>query len=98
MLERSPVFYADRSKTPTLIFHGKKDTRVNPSQSLELYTHLKMRGQAPVRLVWYPDEEHGNRKAAAQLDYNLRMLEWMEHYLKGPGGDPPAYELDYSSD
>ncbi len=95
LLERSPVYYADRSKTPTLILHGKKDTRVNPSQSLELYTHLTMRGKAPVRLVWYPDEAHGNRKAAAQRDYNLRMLQWLEHYLKGPGGEPPDYALDY---
>lgn len=98
LLERSPVYYADRSKTATLILHGKKDTRVNPSQSLELYTHLKMRGKAPVRLVWYPDEAHGNRKAAAQRDYNLRMLQWLEHYLKGPGGEPPDYELDYGLD
>ncbi|GEM_PF-3077073 len=51
--------------------------------------------QAPVRLVLYPGEGHGNRRAASRLDYNLRLLQWMEHYLKGPGGAPPPYELDY---
>lgn len=95
-LKRSPIYYADRSKTPTLILHGKEDPRVHPSQSLELYRNLKLRGQAPVRLVWYPGEGHGNRRAASRLDYNLRLMRWMTHYLKGPGGEMPPYELDYT--
>jgi dipeptidyl aminopeptidase/acylaminoacyl peptidase len=68
---------------------------VNPGQSRELYRHLKMHDQAPTRPVFYPGEGHGNRKAAARFDYNLRMLQWMEHYLQGPGGEPPPYELEY---
>jgi hypothetical protein len=68
---------------------------VNPGQSRELYRHLKLHGQAPVRLVMYPGEGHGNRKACARLDYNLRMMQWMVHYLKGPGGAMPPYEIDY---
>jgi len=95
-LDRSPIKYAGDSKTPLLILHGKDDPRVNPGQSRELYRHLKLRGQAPVRLVLYPGEGHGNRKCAAKLDYNLRMIEWFEHYLKGPGGTPPAWEIGYA--
>ncbi len=97
LLERSPIYYADQSHTPLLILHGKDDPRVNPGQSRELYRHLKLRGQAPVRLVFYPGEGHGNRKACARLDYNLRMLQWMEHYLQGAGGAPPAPTLDYAA-
>lgn len=96
-LERSPVYHAHKSKTPTLILHGTADTRVYPGQSLEMYRHLKLRGQAPVRLVWYPGEPHGNQRAASRLDYSLRLMQWMEHYLVGPGGDPPPYELDYAA-
>lgn len=88
-LTRSPVYYVEQARTPLLILHGKDDTRVHPSQSMELYRNLKQLGKAPVRLVWYPGEGHGNRKAAARLDYNLRLLRWMDHYLKGPGGEPP---------
>jgi dipeptidyl aminopeptidase/acylaminoacyl peptidase len=91
----SPIFHLDKAKTPLLILHGKVDPRVHPSQSLELYRHLKVRGKAPVRLVLYPGEGHGNRRAASRLDYNLRLLQWMEHYLKGPGGAPPPSEIDY---
>ncbi|HKQ49980.1 MAG TPA: S9 family peptidase [Phycisphaerae bacterium] len=94
-LERSPVYYVQKARTPILILHGKNDTRVHPSQSLLLYRYLKAVGQTPVRLVWYPGEGHGNRKYGARLDYHLRMMQWMEHYLKGPGGAPPAYEMDY---
>jgi len=93
--ERSPITYADQCRTPLLILGGKDDPRVNPGQSREMYRHLKLRSKAPVRLVMYPGEQHGNRKAAARLDYNLRMLEWMEHYLVGPGGEPPPYTIDY---
>lgn len=94
-LNRSPVFHAAKSRTPTLILHGTADPRVHPTQSLELYRHLKLHGKAPVRLVWYPGEGHGNARAASRLDYNLRLMQWMMHYLKGPGGPPPPYEIDY---
>ena len=97
-LKRSPVYYADRSNTPLLILHGTEDKRVPTFQSFEMYRHLKTRGKAPVRLVLYPGEAHGNRKAAARFDYNLRALRWLEHYLKGPGGDPPPHELDYKKE
>ena len=62
---------------------------------MELFRHLKTIGKVPVRLVFYPGEGHGNRKSAARYDYNLRLLRWMEHYLKGPGGKAPDKDLDY---
>ena len=94
-LDRSPIRYVQRNRTPTLILHGDSDPRVHPSQSLELHRHLKTLAQAPVRLVLYPGEGHGNRRAAARYDYNLRLLRWMEHYLQGPGGPAPNFEIDY---
>ncbi len=60
-----------------------------------LYRYLKTLGRAPVRLVLYPGEGHGNRKAAARLDYSRRLLRWMDHYLQGPGGEPPPFELEH---
>lgn len=94
-LERSPIYYVEQARTPLLIMHGKDDPRVHPSQSLELYRQLKVIGETPVRLVYYPGEGHGNRKAAARYDYNLRMLRWFEHYLQGAGGAPPDHPLEY---
>lgn len=81
--ERSPVRYAHLSKTPTLILHGKEDPRVHPSQSLELYRALKTHSKAPVRLVWYPGQGHGNSKNTSRYDYLVRTMEWFDYYLKG---------------
>lgn len=94
-LKRSPIHYVEQARTPLLILHGKADPRVHPAQSLEIHRHLKTLGKAPVRLIFYPGEGHGNRRAASRLDYTLRLMQWMEHYLIGPGGDPPPYTLEY---
>lgn len=95
--DRSPVKYSSNNKTPTLILHGKEDTRVHPSQSLELYRQLKLHGNAPVRLVWYPGEGHGNKNTQSQLDFNLRTMRWFNHYLKGEGEQEelPPLEVNY---
>ncbi len=83
MLEVSPIYHVDKADTPLLILHGADDPRVAPSQSYELYRSMKVRKpDVPVRLVLYPGEGHGNRKAAARYDYNLRMMRWFDTYLK----------------
>jgi len=96
LLERSPIYHAGKTKTPLLIMGGDRDPRVHPGQSLEMYRFVKIRTDTPVRLVIYPDEVHGNRNTAAQYDYSLRLMRWMDHYLKGPGGEPPPYELGHA--
>jgi len=97
-LDASPIYHIEKAHTPLLILHGKEDPRVNPGQSMELYRFLKVRGTAPVRLVFYPGEKHGNSRAASRLDYSLRMMRWMNYYLKGPGGEKPEYQLEYNSE
>lgn len=88
-LEISPIYYADRAQTPILIMHGSEDPRVHPAQSMELYRHLKVRKpELPVRLIYYPGEGHGNARSGSRYDYNLRMLQWFDVYLKS--GDAKA--------
>jgi dipeptidyl aminopeptidase/acylaminoacyl peptidase len=94
-LKRSPIYYVEKARTPILILHGKEDTRVHPSQSMELYRNLKILDKTPVRLVLYPGEGHGNRNAAARYDYSLRLHRWMDHYLKGDGGNAPPFKIDH---
>jgi dipeptidyl aminopeptidase/acylaminoacyl peptidase len=79
--------------------HGEEDTRVSPTQSYELYRHITVRKpETPVRLVLYPGEGHGNQKAAARYDYNVRMMRWFDTYLKTGDRDaplpPPRPELE----
>jgi dipeptidyl aminopeptidase/acylaminoacyl peptidase len=93
--QRSPIVHTGKSKTPLLIAHGESDTRVHPVQSLEMYRYRKLRSTAPTRLVWYPGEPHGFRRAASRLDFNLRMMQWFDQYLNGPGGPAPTVEMKY---
>ncbi len=100
LFERSsPIRYVERAQTPILIMHGDSDPRVDPRQSEILYRYIAMQDDAPpVRLVFYKGEGHGNRRASSQYDYSLRMMRWMDHYLKGPGGSPPPPEIEYDLD
>ncbi len=94
-LESSPIYWVDNANTPILIMHGKEDTRVHPGQSLELYRHLKVRRpEVPVRLVLYPGEGHGNARATSRYDFNLRMMQWFDTYLKGEGDAIPHSHLE----
>lgn len=82
-LRRSPIYHAENAETPILIIHGAEDTRVHPSQSLELYRHLKVRKpNLPARLVNYPGEGHTISRSSAKLDYTYRMFRWFDTYLK----------------
>jgi dipeptidyl aminopeptidase/acylaminoacyl peptidase len=96
-LERSPVYWAHQSKTATLIYGGAADTRVHPSQSIELYRRMKMNDHPAVRLVQYPGEGHGNRKQVGQIDVLYRQIEWLDWYVRDLHPlDGPMPRLDIS--
>lgn len=96
MLERSPVFHSEKLNTPLLLMHGEQDKRVHPSQSIELYRYAKLRGNAPVRLVLYPQEGHGFRRTASKYDYSLRLMRWMDTFLSDDPQGVPPYNLPQS--
>ena len=95
-LERSPIYWVEQSETPLLIMHGKADPRVHPAQSMEMYRYMKVHGKT-VRLVYYPGEGHGNKRAAAKYDYNLRLMRWMDNYLKHDNKPMPAHDLPHAA-
>lgn len=82
MIERSPVFYLQNAKTPSLIYQGEKDERVPLPQSLETYMGLKKAG-VPTQLIIYPREGHGLREPKHQLDKMRREMDWIERYVHG---------------
>ncbi len=97
--QASPLYHVTKAATPILILHGDADPRVDPTQSRMFYRFIKLQDNAPpVRLVLYPGEGHGNRRAASRWDYSLRLMRWMKHYLIGEGGEPPPYRVDYGLD
>ena len=95
-LERSPIYWVEQSETPLLIMHGKADPRVHPAQSMEMYRYMKVHGKT-VRLVYYPGEGHGNKRAGAKYDYSLRLMRWMDNYLKHDNKPMPAHDLPHAA-
>ena len=81
-LKRSPVYWAHQSTTATLICGGTDDTRVHPSQSIELFRRMKINHHPAVRLVQYPGEQHGNARQPARIDLLYRTLEWYDWYVR----------------
>lgn len=93
-LGRSPIYHAKGATTPLLLLHGEEDKRVPPSQSIEMYRYFKMQSKAPTRLVLYPGEGHGFMKATAKLDYSMRLMRWMEHFLIEQHSQAPGHSLN----
>jgi dipeptidyl aminopeptidase/acylaminoacyl peptidase len=82
--ERSPVFFADRVTTPTLLTAGTEDRCTPPGQAMELYRALHARG-VPVEVAIYPGEGHGVRKFPAYLDLVTRTTAWFERFMPAKG-------------
>ncbi len=81
-IENSPVFYAERIKTPMMIMFGDKDDAVPWEQGVELYLAMRRAGKDVVFLQ-YQDEPHHLKKYPNKLDYTIRMKQYFDHYLKG---------------
>ncbi|MBN2430456.1 MAG: S9 family peptidase [Acidobacteria bacterium] len=81
-IENSPVFYADRIRTPLLLMHGDADGAVPWEQSIELYLALR-RLDKDVVFLQYRGEPHHPQKYSNKVDYTLRLKEYLDHYLKG---------------
>ncbi|ETN72800.1 peptidase, S9A/B/C family, catalytic domain protein [Necator americanus] len=58
--DRSPIYHIDRLQTPIAFLHGKEDTVVPVSQSVEMYDKLREKG-VTTALMLFDDEGHGFR-------------------------------------
>ena len=81
-LENSPLFKADKIRTPLLILHNDKDGAVPWYQGIELFVALR-RLSRPAWLINYNGEGHGISKMENRRDFTIRMQQFFDHYLKG---------------
>lgn len=79
--ENSPLFLMDRVETPILIMHNDADGHVPWSQGIEYFIALK-RLHKPAWLLNYPGEPHWPLRMANKVDFQKRMFQFFEHYLK----------------
>jgi dipeptidyl aminopeptidase/acylaminoacyl peptidase len=91
---QSPMAYAHRIRTPTLILSTTGDERVTVSQSYKLYHALKDNG-VEVQFIAYPVPGHFPPDPVHQRDVRRRWVEWIAGRFEG--GGPPQAPLSLSS-
>lgn len=84
-LDNSPLFQADKIKTPVLMLHNDDDGAVPWYQGIEFFVALR-RLQKPVWMLNYNGEGHGLSKYPNRRDFAIRMQQFFDHYLM----DAPA--------
>jgi dipeptidyl aminopeptidase/acylaminoacyl peptidase len=82
---RSPVYFADRVATPTLLTAGIQDKCTPPGQAVEFYRALRAQG-VEAEVVLYPQEGHGVRNFPAAIDLTTRMVGWFERFMAPAAG------------
>jgi dipeptidyl aminopeptidase/acylaminoacyl peptidase len=82
---QSPVHQAENITAPFLILHGTSDGAVDWHQGLEFYNAAKRLGKKVI-LLSYPGEDHHLGRKENQKDFQVRMKQFFDHYLK----DEPA--------
>ena len=87
-IENSPVFHADKVRTPLLIMHNDNDGAVPWYQGIEYFSALRRLGK-PCWLLEYNNEAHNLMERRNCKDLSRRLQQFFDHYLKG---DPmPAW-------
>ena len=81
-LENSPIFRADRIKTPLMMIHNDADDAVPWYQGIEMFLALRRLGKEAY-MFNYNGEPHGLRKRQNQEDYTRRLQQFFDHFLKG---------------
>ena len=85
-IDQSPITYASKMRTPTLVMTNTQDFRVTPTQSFKLYHALKDNG-VPTRFIAYPIYGHNAQDPVRQRDVQRRWMEWIEQYFREPASN-----------
>ena len=80
-IENSPIFNIDKINTPILIMHNDADGHVPWYQGIEFFTALRRLGKTSWFLN-YNSEPHWPLKMQNRKDFNIRMAQFFDFYLK----------------
>jgi dipeptidyl aminopeptidase/acylaminoacyl peptidase len=78
----SPLYHAEKIRTPLLIGQGANDPRVNIENSNRMVAALRER-KIPVDYLVYTDEGHGFQRPENNLDFFGRAEEFLAKHLGG---------------
>ncbi len=81
-IENSPIFNIDKINTPLLVMHNDADGHVPWYQGIEFFVSLRRLGK-PSWFLNYNGEPHWPLKQQNRNDFNIRMAQFFDYYLKG---------------
>lgn len=81
-IDQSAVYHARNMNTPLLLLQGVEDGSVEWLQAIEFYNALRF-NRKNVILASYPGEDHHLAKYENHVDFQTRMEQFYDHYLKG---------------
>jgi dipeptidyl aminopeptidase/acylaminoacyl peptidase len=78
--ELSPLFKADRIRTPLLVLHGANDPRVPVGEAEQIVAAARAQG-VPAELLRFADEGHFMLRESTQLRAYPAIGDWFERYM-----------------
>ncbi len=81
-IENSPLFTLDKIATPMLIMANDNDGAVPWYQGIEFFIGLRS-FQKPAWLLNYNEADHWPLKVRDKTDFQIRLSQFFDHYLKG---------------
>jgi len=77
----SPVFHAEKIKTPLFVAQGANDPRVNKAESDQIVEALRARG-VDVEYMLKENEGHGFQNEENKIEFYNAMLKFLDSHLK----------------
>lgn len=81
LYEISPLFHADKIKSPVMVLQGATDPRVLQVESDEMVEEMK-KNNVPVEYVLFEDEGHGFRKKENKIEGYGKIIKFLDAHLK----------------
>ncbi len=80
-VDHSPLYNADKIHTPILFLHGTADHNVPTSQSVAIYTALKLLGR-PTALIEVEGQDHQILDEAKRIRWEHSIYAWFAKWLQ----------------
>jgi dipeptidyl aminopeptidase/acylaminoacyl peptidase len=80
LIERSPLTYAPKVKTPLLILHAERDLRCPIEQAEQFFTALRLHG-VETQFVRFPEDNHDltrGGKPRKRVEHAKRIADWFD--------------------
>ena len=79
--EHSPLFHADKIKTPLLLLHGNADTNVPVGESIQMFAAMKILGKE-VEFVQVDNQDHHILEYSKRMKWQNTIFAWFAKWLK----------------